>query len=146
MGQQQLLLLVLSTVIVGLATVAGIQAFDENRAQAASDALTQKAAQLAADIKGLDEKPQATGGLPDDFTKVSNSNKKKTVAALIGISDNSTGVSVPAADGSCTVNKVKSSKIEIKCTGTVDGSSTSFYGVYRRDSDPQVVVNSSALQ
>jgi len=63
MGQQQLLLLVLSTVIVGLATVAGIQAFSENQAQASQDALVQKGTSIASDIQGLAGKPTQMGGI-----------------------------------------------------------------------------------
>ena len=40
MGQQQLLLLVLGIVIVGLAVVVGIQAFSENQRKANADAMT----------------------------------------------------------------------------------------------------------
>jgi hypothetical protein len=39
MGQQQLLLLVLSAMIVGLAVLAGIEAFDQGERQATRDAL-----------------------------------------------------------------------------------------------------------
>jgi hypothetical protein len=63
MGQQQLLLLVLATVIVGLATVAGIQAFSENQQQAAQDALVQRGTEIVSDIKGLQGKPTQIGGI-----------------------------------------------------------------------------------
>lgn len=63
MGQQQLLLLVLSTVIVGLATVAGIQAFSENQAQATQDALVQRSTQIASDLLAADSKPSQMGGI-----------------------------------------------------------------------------------
>ncbi|MCS3628899.1 hypothetical protein GGP85_002845 [Salinibacter ruber] len=63
MGQQQLLLLVLSTVIVGLATVAGIQAFSENQAQAAQDALVQRGTSIMSDVQGLAGKPTQMGGV-----------------------------------------------------------------------------------
>ena len=63
MGQQQLLLLVLATVIVGLATVAGIQAFDENQTQAAQDALVQRGTTIMSDIKGELNKPADLGGV-----------------------------------------------------------------------------------
>ncbi|MCS3828646.1 hypothetical protein GGP91_000700 [Salinibacter ruber] len=76
MGQQQLLLLVLSTVIVGLATVAGIQAFSENQAQASQDALVQKRTSIASDIQGLAGKPTQMGGIdptsPPSDTKIAN--------------------------------------------------------------------------
>ena len=63
MGQQQLLLLVLSTVIVGLATVAGIQAFSEGQAQASQDALVQRGTGIASDLLGAHDKPSQLGGI-----------------------------------------------------------------------------------
>lgn len=51
MVQQQLLLLVLGIVIVGLAVVVGIQAFDDSAAQAEADALTMDAMQIATAAK-----------------------------------------------------------------------------------------------
>ena len=63
MGQQQLLLLVLATVIVGLATVAGIQAFDEGQTQATQDALTQRAIEIGNNIAAADAKPTQMGGI-----------------------------------------------------------------------------------
>ena len=62
MGQQQLLLLVLATVIVGLATVAGIQAFDENQDQAAQDALVEHGTIIMSDVKGELNRSTRLGG------------------------------------------------------------------------------------
>jgi hypothetical protein len=52
MGQQQLLLLVLTSIIVGLAVLAGLQAFEQKQTQANQDALIQDAVRLFADAKG----------------------------------------------------------------------------------------------
>jgi type II secretory pathway pseudopilin PulG len=68
MGQQQLLLLVLATVIVGLATVAGINAFEQNQKQATADAMTQEAMRIASDIQAYALKPEQMGGLPSGET------------------------------------------------------------------------------
>jgi hypothetical protein len=65
MGQQQLLLLVLATVIVGLATVAGINAFEQNQKQATADAMTQEAMRIASDIQAIRLKPEQMGGITD---------------------------------------------------------------------------------
>lgn len=62
MGQQQLLLLVLGIVIVGLAVVVGIQAFSENMKKANSDALVNDAVRIASDIQAWKLKPAAFGG------------------------------------------------------------------------------------
>jgi hypothetical protein len=62
MGQQQLLLLVLATVIVGLATVAGINAFEQNQKQSTADAMTQEALRIASDVQAHVLKPDQFGG------------------------------------------------------------------------------------
>ena len=62
MGQQQLLLLVLSTVIVGLVTVAGIQAFDQGSTQFSQEALMQTAVTIATDIQAEARTPATFGG------------------------------------------------------------------------------------
>jgi hypothetical protein len=99
MGQQQLLLLVLSTVIVGLATVAGIQAFDENQRQATLDALTQRSIEIATDIKAAHETPSAMGGI--DLKNLSSGSGESTVAGAIGVSS-ATGISADGAGGNAT--------------------------------------------
>jgi type II secretory pathway pseudopilin PulG len=71
MGQQQLLLLVLGIVIVGIAVVAGIQAFSEGRDKAQQDAAVSDAMRIISDVQAWKLKPTAFGGgdngLPTDF-------------------------------------------------------------------------------
>ncbi len=62
MGQQQLLLLVLGTVIVGLAVVVGINAFSENRIKARADALVTDGLRIASDVQAWALKPEQLGG------------------------------------------------------------------------------------
>ena len=62
MGQQQLLLLVLGIVIVGLAVVVGIQAFSENQKKANADAMVNDAIRIASDAQAWKLKPAAFGG------------------------------------------------------------------------------------
>lgn len=79
MGQQQLLLLVLGIVIVGLAVVAGLQAFSVNQKKANADALLVTAMRIATDLQAWLQTPEAfgggrpaTGGVPGvDFVTVS---------------------------------------------------------------------------
>ena len=70
MGQQQLLLLVLGIVIVGLAVVVGIQAFGENQKKANSDAITNDVIRIASDAQAWNLKPTAFGGGNGTFTSV----------------------------------------------------------------------------
>ena len=62
MGQQQLLLLVLGMVIVGIAVVAGIQAFSEGRERAAVDAAVSEALRIATDVQAWALKPAPFSG------------------------------------------------------------------------------------
>ena len=70
MGQQQLLLLVLGIVIVGLAVVVGIQAFGENQKKANSDALVNDGVRIASDAQAWVLKPKAFGGGAGKFTGI----------------------------------------------------------------------------
>jgi hypothetical protein len=68
MGQQQLLLLVLGIVIVGLAVVVGIQAFGENQKKSNQDALVNDGVRFASDAQAWALKPAAFGGGSGSFT------------------------------------------------------------------------------
>lgn len=75
MGQQQLLLLVLGIVVVGLAVVVGIQSFAVNQKKANADAMLVTALRIASDAQRWLQTPSTfgggmpvTGGRPDDFT------------------------------------------------------------------------------
>ncbi|MEZ4696884.1 MAG: hypothetical protein R2832_10755 [Rhodothermales bacterium] len=70
MGQQQLILLVLATVIVGIAIVVGIRAFNENSIKANSDALVQDMVRMANDAQAWKQKPAPFGGQAEGAAKV----------------------------------------------------------------------------
>ena len=77
MGQQQLLLLVLGIVIVGLAVVVGIDAFYENQKKANLDALVSDGVRIASDVQTWSLKASVFGGPGDGedwtdatFTKI----------------------------------------------------------------------------
>ncbi|MEM6785313.1 MAG: hypothetical protein AAF624_16450 [Bacteroidota bacterium] len=62
MGQQQLLLLVLGIVIVGLAVVTGIETFDDGYRKARQDNAIVAAMQYSSAIQAWIDKPTALGG------------------------------------------------------------------------------------
>ncbi len=62
MGQQQLLLLILSAIIVGVAIVMGINMFGENAVQANQDAVTQDVLTIASRAQGWYRRPAQLGG------------------------------------------------------------------------------------
>jgi len=109
MGQQQLLLLVLATVIVGLATVAGIQAFEQGQTRANQDALTQTAVKIASDIQAKAKEPSQFGGYDGNLSSAPSGGTKAednvTLSAL-GYETNGSNVYV-AADGECGITTGK---------------------------------------
>jgi hypothetical protein len=123
MGQQQLLLLVLATVIVGLATVAGIQAFDENQEQATQDALVQRGVEIASEVRSAVQKPSQFGGV--DLSSGTESEHKSEIADLNGWSDATAIPADGAGDGAtCGLSSVggnnDSPTATINCTTAND--------------------------
>lgn len=62
MGQAQLLLIVLGVVLVGIAIIAGINAYDTNNRKGSVDALTHDALRIASDLQTWGQKPVQFGG------------------------------------------------------------------------------------
>jgi hypothetical protein len=125
MGQQQLLLLVLATVIVGLATVAGIQAFDQGQTRANQDALNQSSVKIASDIQANLQKPEQFGGAGlDTLSEHSASDTPKLQS--IGYqteSSSSAGVDFSTekgdywknSDGDCGISANSDGTIKVTC-------------------------------
>lgn len=70
MGQQQLLLVILVTIIVGIATVVAINTFGAAADSANVDAVQQDVAQLAAAVQGYYMKPAMLGGGSRSFNGI----------------------------------------------------------------------------
>lgn len=67
MGTQQLLLIVLGVIIVGIAVVVGINIFGQNAEQAAKDAALQDCLRISATAQGFYRKPDMLGGGGNKF-------------------------------------------------------------------------------
>ena len=72
MGQQQLLLIVLGTIIVGVAVVVGINMFTTGAINAERDALLQDVNNIASSAAAYWRKPAALGGGARDFSAVAD--------------------------------------------------------------------------
>ena len=70
MGQQQLLLIVLGTIIVGVAVVVGINMFTTGAINAERDALLQDVNNIASSAAAYWRKPAALGGGARDFSGI----------------------------------------------------------------------------
>ena len=68
MGQQQLLLIVLGVIIVGIAVVVGINLFNANAEESAKDTMVSEGTNLGAMAQQYFKKPKALGGGGNDFT------------------------------------------------------------------------------
>jgi len=68
MGQQQLLLIVLGVIIVGIAVVVGINLFNANAETATQDSLVSQGTNIGAMAQQYYKKPIAMGGGGNDFT------------------------------------------------------------------------------
>ena len=139
MGQQQLLLLVLGIVIVGLAVVVGIQAFGENQKKANADAITNDVIRIASDAQAWALKPTAFGGGNGKFTGVTlsklgytlgqNGAKATTYGNLNGAYD-ITAIAAPtatAATGTITIlgcNAAQKNSVTSTVAGTGPGNIT----------------------
>jgi hypothetical protein len=137
MGQQQLLLLVLSTVIVGLATVAGIQAFSENQAQSSQDALVQRGTSIASDIKGLQGRPTQMGGI--DLNGGDSDIAGGDVADALGYDHDGSGVvdaEGAGASGECDIQDASGGTVKVLCTS--DDSPQAVTVGYDPSEDPEV--------
>ena len=104
MGQQQLILLVLATVIVGLAIVVGIAAFTQGGDRANADAMIQDAVTIASDIQAAIKKPAPFGGV-DDFDEIT--------FGVIGYPADGTGIDAEHTNGN--------GQFELEILGTDDG-------------------------
>ena len=70
MGQQQLLLVILVTILVGIATVVAINVFGTAAEQSNRDAVRQDLLAAAATAQGLWSRPEAMGGTGEDFSNL----------------------------------------------------------------------------
>ncbi len=68
MGQQQLLLVILVTIIVGIATVVAINVFSTSAASANKDSVRQDVLVIASSAQGYYMKPKMMGGGNNTFT------------------------------------------------------------------------------
>lgn len=86
MGQQQLLLVILVTIIVGVATVVALNVFGSSAKNANRDAVRQDILTIGSEAQGWYMKPSLMGGGGDSFVNVNfdtlgfGYNKKETTA------------------------------------------------------------------
>lgn len=81
MGQQQLLLIVLGVIIVGIAVVVGINLFNANAEESAKDGVVSDCTNLAAMAQQYFKKPTSMGGGGNSFVGFTVPTKLATTAS-----------------------------------------------------------------
>ena len=107
MGQQQLLLIVLGTIIVGVAVVVGINMFTTGAVNAERDALIQDVNNIASSAASYWRKPAALGGGARNFTGVAD-------VTVFGADSSN-------ANGLFTMTVTNASEIVVTATGANEG-------------------------
>ncbi len=108
MGQQQLLLIVLGVIIVGIAVAAGITMFSSSAASANFDAVVSDMNKIASDAQAWYRKPASMGGGGRAFTGV-------TLAKLGALASNT--------NGAYALSAVGATSFVVTGTGVEDGDS-----------------------
>ncbi|MFC1724736.1 hypothetical protein ACFL4T_03850 [candidate division KSB1 bacterium] len=108
MGQQQLLLIVLGVIIVGIAVVVGIQMFGSSAASANYDAVVNDLTTFGANAQGWFKKPTSMGGGGRSFAAVT--------ATVIGIPTSGSNT-----NGAYTIESVDPDYFVLQGVGVEDG-------------------------
>ena len=103
MGQQQLLLLVLAAIIVGVGVLLGVTMFQENAAQNNMDAVTQDCLTLAAKAQAWYRRPAVMGGGGQDYTSFSWGDINLSPDAGPYVNDNGNYAISGASGATCTI-------------------------------------------
>ncbi len=102
MGQQQLLLIILGVIIVGIAVAVGITMFQDNAVSANRDAVTNDLVQLAAKSQQYFRKPTSLGGGGNSFATLTANAAGMAMLVSTAFSDNDNGTYTVSTAGTAT--------------------------------------------
>lgn len=130
MGQQQLLLIILGVIVVGIAVVVGITMFRDSAISANIDAVTNDLVNLGARAQQYYRRPTALGGGGQSFVGLTND--PAGLAKLTSVPRNSNGeYSITTAGTADSVilkglgfERVGNRNVEVLCTVTPDSITT----------------------
>ncbi len=114
MGQQQLLLIILGVIVVGIAVGAGITMFNASSASANRDAVSNDLMNLATRAQQYYRRPAALGGGGSSFTNL-------VTGAGIKLIAKTTGTSITNANGTYAITSSAATQITLTGTGTEQG-------------------------
>lgn len=122
MGQQQLLLIVLGVIIVGIAVVVGINVFTSSSQSSGRDLLISQLTNLGAKAQQHYRKPEALGGGGNDFGGFAVSAAEDTSAAGVFLAQTSVPSGATAVTASTTALTGAPTTIYIVGSGNEDGN------------------------
>ena len=102
MGQQQLLLIILGVIIVGIAVAVGITMFQDNAVNANRDAITNDLVSLATKAQQYFRKPAALGGGGNSFTALTADATGLALLASTQFTNNDNGTYTISTAGTAT--------------------------------------------
>jgi len=97
MGQQQLLLIVLGVIVVGIAVVAGINLFNSSHDESIKDELVSQCMAIGANAQQFYIKPAAMGGGNNTFNTGGTGNNGYTIPTNMNTTTNGTYAGVSTA-------------------------------------------------
>ena len=116
MGQQQILLVILVTIIIGVATVVAINTMEESRTQSNKSAMRQDILMIMNDARVYYEKPQVLGGGGKSFDTIS----KEQILAVDKTNENAK-YTISGSGKTVTVEgESQSSSITLTATGKIE--------------------------
>jgi len=131
MGQQQLLLIILGVIVVGIAVVVGITMFQDNAISANRDAVTNDLVNLGARAQQFYRRPISLGGgqnsfdlLGTDMSKLVNGATGSTWTNPNGTYTLESGSGTSAVVSGEGTEKVGGNPVKVTCTITPDSIQT----------------------
>ncbi|MGA9363240.1 MAG: hypothetical protein WBW16_02615 [Bacteroidota bacterium] len=130
MGQQQLLLIILGVIVVGIAVVVGITMFQDNAISANRDAVTNDLVNLGARAQQFYRRPHALGGGQNSFTDMAMKDLVGSVTSGTTWTNPNGSYNLTGADADLATitgegtEKVGGTPVKVTCTVTPDSIQT----------------------
>jgi hypothetical protein len=130
MGQQQLLLIILGVIIVGIAIAVGLSLFSAQSVQANKDAITNDLNNLAANAYQYRIRPSSMGGGSNSYTGYSIPSKLRTNenASYTIVSNSGTGIVLM---GTSIQNSGNTGQVQIGTDGRSIANGWSYVGDFQ---------------
>jgi Tfp pilus assembly protein PilE len=115
MGQQQLLLIILGVIVVGIAVAVGITMFNDSAVSANRDAVTNDLVNLASRAQQYYRRPTALGGGGGSFVNLTSGSGMKLITKT-------SGSSMANGNGTYTIVSSSASTIQFQGLGSETGN------------------------